>query len=102
MDKSRNLLQPSHTYSVCSGGDPPTIPKLTWQALRDFHTTHYHPSNARCDFLCIYTITARFCLLLVNKEIILNILMKDCEQVFQKQLKIDKESNLKFNFFLNK
>jgi len=39
-------LFPGLTYSFISGGDPENIPDLTWQALRDFHATHYHPSNA--------------------------------------------------------
>ncbi|HZQ50540.1 MAG TPA: insulinase family protein [Candidatus Dormibacteraeota bacterium] len=40
-------LFPDLTYSFISGGDPEHIPDLTWQRLRDFHATHYHPSNAR-------------------------------------------------------
>jgi Zn-dependent M16 (insulinase) family peptidase len=39
-------LFPNLTYSHISGGDPEHIPDLTWQKLRDFHATHYHPSNA--------------------------------------------------------
>src|SRR5579872_4094637 len=39
-------LFPNLTYSFISGGDPQAIPDLTWQILRDFHSTHYHPSNA--------------------------------------------------------
>lgn len=42
-----NRLLPSHTYGVVSGGDPEDIPDLTWKKLKEFHTTHYHPSNAR-------------------------------------------------------
>ena len=34
------------TYEVESGGDPLAIPKLTHQMLKDFHATHYHPSQA--------------------------------------------------------
>ena len=34
------------TYEHVSGGDPEHIPELTWQKLREFHATHYHPSNA--------------------------------------------------------
>ncbi|KAK2188953.1 hypothetical protein NP493_119g07062 [Ridgeia piscesae] len=45
--KAQNLLCPSHTYSVVSGGDPIAIPDLSWQQLRDFHKSHYHPSNSR-------------------------------------------------------
>uniref|UniRef100_A0A8C2WXF8 Pitrilysin metalloproteinase 1 n=1 Tax=Cyclopterus lumpus TaxID=8103 RepID=A0A8C2WXF8_CYCLU len=43
----QNKLYPDHTYSVVSGGEPLAIPELTWEQLRQFHTTHYHPSNAR-------------------------------------------------------
>ncbi|CAG0907078.1 unnamed protein product, partial [Cyprideis torosa] len=45
--KIHNALLPSHTYGHCSGGDPLHIPDLTWLALRQFHASHYHPSNAR-------------------------------------------------------
>ncbi|XP_041805663.1 presequence protease, mitochondrial [Chelmon rostratus] len=43
----QNKLYPDHTYSVVSGGEPLAIPDLTWEQLRQFHATHYHPSNAR-------------------------------------------------------
>ncbi|XP_022112056.1 presequence protease, mitochondrial-like isoform X2 [Acanthaster planci] len=43
----QNNLLPGHTYSHNSGGDPLHIPHLTWQQLKDFHATHYHPSNSR-------------------------------------------------------
>uniref|UniRef100_A0A8C6R7D3 Presequence protease, mitochondrial n=1 Tax=Nannospalax galili TaxID=1026970 RepID=A0A8C6R7D3_NANGA len=43
----QNKLLPDHTYSVVSGGDPLCIPELTWEQLKEFHATHYHPSNAR-------------------------------------------------------
>ncbi|HXJ48211.1 MAG TPA: insulinase family protein [Candidatus Acidoferrum sp.] len=39
-------LFPGLTYSYISGGDPEDIPNLTWEQLRRFHSTHYHPSNA--------------------------------------------------------
>ncbi|XP_076452447.1 presequence protease, mitochondrial-like isoform X2 [Babylonia areolata] len=42
-----NQLMPSHTYGVISGGDPKCIPDLTWAQLKDFHASHYHPSNSR-------------------------------------------------------
>ncbi|KAJ7385726.1 Presequence protease, mitochondrial [Desmophyllum pertusum] len=42
----RSLL-PSHTYSNNSGGDPLCIPDLTWQQLKDFHASHYHPNIPR-------------------------------------------------------
>jgi len=34
------------TYEVESGGDPLVIPELTHQMLKDFHASHYHPSQA--------------------------------------------------------
>ncbi|XP_060592348.1 presequence protease, mitochondrial-like, partial [Ruditapes philippinarum] len=43
----QNKLLPSHTYGVISGGDPDYIPDLTWDHLKNFHKTHYHPSNSR-------------------------------------------------------
>jgi hypothetical protein len=39
-------LFPGLTYSFISGGDPQNIPDLTWDHLKRFHATHYHPSNA--------------------------------------------------------
>jgi presequence protease len=39
-------LFPDLTYANNSGGDPKVIPELTHQQLKDFHATHYHPSNA--------------------------------------------------------
>lgn len=45
--KIQNLVLPDHTYGFISGGDPLKIPSLTWEDLKSFHKTHYHPSNAR-------------------------------------------------------
>lgn len=52
----QNKILPDHTYGVISGGDPLCIPDLTWEQLKQFHATHYHPSNSRyvrsmADFL---------------------------------------------------
>ena len=41
------LLYPTSTYHHNSGGEPSAIPELTHDALKAFHATHYHPSNAR-------------------------------------------------------
>ncbi|QVL58287.1 MAG: insulinase family protein [Simkaniaceae bacterium] len=41
-------LTPDLTYAFNSGGDPAEIPNLTYQGLKDFHATYYHPS--RCIF----------------------------------------------------
>jgi Zn-dependent M16 (insulinase) family peptidase len=41
-------LFPDVTYGYNSGGDPKVIPSLTYQELKDFHQTYYHPS--RCLF----------------------------------------------------
>ncbi len=39
-------LYPTTTYHYNSGGEPEDIPALTYQQLKAFHHTHYHPSNA--------------------------------------------------------
>ncbi|NLC70043.1 MAG: peptidase M16 [Desulfuromonadaceae bacterium] len=39
-------LYPTTTYGKNSGGEPMEILKLTWEDLRDFHATYYHPGNA--------------------------------------------------------
>ena len=42
---SRELL-PDTIYGKESGGDPEAIPDLTYEALKEFHSTYYHPSNS--------------------------------------------------------
>jgi Zn-dependent M16 (insulinase) family peptidase len=37
---------PDNIYGLESGGDPVSIPELTYENFRKFHATHYHPSNA--------------------------------------------------------
>ncbi len=39
-------LFPRHIYGVDSGGDPATIPDLTYETFRAFWESYYHPSNA--------------------------------------------------------
>ncbi len=39
-------LFPETTYHYNSGGDPEHIPDLTYEQLKAFYKTHYHPSNA--------------------------------------------------------
>jgi len=39
-------LFPDNTYHFNSGGDPEDIPDLSYQQLKSFYDTHYHPSNA--------------------------------------------------------
>uniref|UniRef100_A0A8C5MQR3 Presequence protease, mitochondrial n=1 Tax=Leptobrachium leishanense TaxID=445787 RepID=A0A8C5MQR3_9ANUR len=43
----QNHLLPDNTYAFVSGGDPFHIPDLTWEELKQFHATYYHPSNAK-------------------------------------------------------
>ena len=38
-------LLPDTLYAHESGGDPDAIPDLTYQQLKGFHETYYHPSN---------------------------------------------------------
>ncbi|NND92463.1 MAG: peptidase M16 [Granulosicoccus sp.] len=39
-------LFPNNTYHFNSGGDPEDIPDLSYEQLKSFYETHYHPSNA--------------------------------------------------------
>ncbi len=41
-----NALYPLTTYGFNSGGDPAVMPSLTYENLKEFHSRHYHPSNA--------------------------------------------------------
>lgn len=42
---SKNLF-PTTTYHYNSGGDPADIPDLSYEQLKAFYKSHYHPSNA--------------------------------------------------------
>ncbi|MFK7830583.1 MAG: insulinase family protein [Congregibacter sp.] len=39
-------LFPTNTYHFNSGGDPERIPDLSYDGLKSFYASHYHPSNA--------------------------------------------------------
>lgn len=41
----RSLLYPDSYLSNNAGGDPEVIPEMTWQEIKDFHATYYHPAN---------------------------------------------------------
>lgn len=45
-DTVKRYLYPTTPYHHNSGGDPREIPDLTYEELREFHRTHYHPGNA--------------------------------------------------------
>lgn len=45
-DQVTRYLFPTTTYHHNSGGDPDAIPDLTYEQLKAFYDTHYHPSNA--------------------------------------------------------
>ncbi len=47
---SQQALFPDTVYGVDSGGDPRSIPDLTYAAFQHFHATYYHPSNAQIFF----------------------------------------------------
>jgi hypothetical protein len=47
---AQQSLFPDTTYGVDSGGHPQHIPDLTYEQLKHFHQTLYHPSNARIYF----------------------------------------------------
>lgn len=43
---SRSSLFSEHPYSHDAGGTPAEIPNLSFAALKAYHASHYHPSNA--------------------------------------------------------
>lgn len=47
---AQQALFPDTTYGFSSGGDPKSIPDLTYEQFKQFHETLYHPSNARIFF----------------------------------------------------
>jgi Zn-dependent M16 (insulinase) family peptidase len=46
------LLYPQGSCGKDSGGDPLSIPSLTYSQFSKFHSDHYHPSNC-----CVFTLT---------------------------------------------
>lgn len=44
---SVRALMPDTPYGHDSGGDPDEIPRLSYEAFRQFHASYYHPSNCR-------------------------------------------------------
>ncbi|MDJ0652085.1 MAG: insulinase family protein [Simkaniaceae bacterium] len=59
-------LTPDLTYACNSGGDPVEIPNLTYQELKDFHATYYHPS--RCIFFFYGNLSLEKHLDFINKN----------------------------------
>jgi len=49
--KTMSALFPDTTYYYESGGDPESIPGLTYEQFREFHKQYYHPSNS---FIILY------------------------------------------------
>ncbi len=49
-EQSQQSMFPDMLYSLDSGGHPESILTLTYEAFKDFHTSYYHPSNARFFF----------------------------------------------------
>ncbi|MEI7771992.1 MAG: insulinase family protein, partial [Chloroflexales bacterium] len=47
---AQQSLFPNTTYGHSSGGDPRAIPDLSYAQFKAFHSTLYHPSNARIFF----------------------------------------------------
>lgn len=44
-------LMPGSVQGNVYGGDPADIPDMSWQSLKDYHNTYYHPSNS---LTCLY------------------------------------------------
>ncbi len=43
---TQSTLFPDNCYGKDSGGDPVSIPELTYEKFLDFHRTYYHPTNS--------------------------------------------------------
>lgn len=43
---TQSTLYPDNCYGKDSGGDPVSIPELTYEKFLDFHRTYYHPTNS--------------------------------------------------------
>ena len=44
--RATKMMFPGSRFAAFNGGDPDVIPEMTWQELKDFHDTYYHPSNS--------------------------------------------------------
>jgi len=47
---TQQALYPDNSYKHDSGGDPLSIPNLTFDQFKAFHNAYYHPSNAKIFF----------------------------------------------------
>jgi len=45
--ESQKALFPETIYRHAYGGDPAEVPELTYEQLKTYHQTYYHPANAR-------------------------------------------------------
>ncbi|MGI9251865.1 MAG: insulinase family protein [Pseudohongiellaceae bacterium] len=88
-------LFPTTTYHFNSGGEPTHIPDLSYQQLKEFYHSHYHPSNA--VFMTYGDIPAashhaRFEELALNEfEALDNHISATDEQRYTKPLRVEKE-----------
>lgn len=46
----KKSLFPDNSYGLDSGGNPDYIPKLNYEAFKEYHKKYYHPSNAQFFF----------------------------------------------------
>jgi len=49
-EKSTQSIFPDNPYGLDSGGNPRSIPNLSFEQFKGFHKKYYHPSNARLFF----------------------------------------------------
>ncbi len=48
MDNANLATFPGAALTFDYGGKPEAIPEMTWEALKEYHNTYYHPSNCIC------------------------------------------------------
>ena len=45
--KLQQYMYPNTPYQYNSGGDPEEVIKMSYEELKNFHSTYYHPSNSK-------------------------------------------------------
>ncbi|MBL0691319.1 MAG: insulinase family protein [SAR324 cluster bacterium] len=96
---SRRLLQalyPTVTYHQNSGGEPVNILELTWENLKKFHETYYHPSNA--SFFLYGDVPLMKALKILNKNVLSNFLLGETDIAVAKEERYKKPKISQFTY----
>ncbi len=93
-------LFPKTTYGFESGGDPGSIPDLTYEEFRRFHERFYHPSNSR---IFIYgDCRIEPCLEFLNEEYLQQFSRKPADSTIQFQRKFRQPKRKELPYAISK